>query len=274
MRLITSLLLMLFCGSMLFAQQTRETVIVPQQIEPLALGEVIYGNGTINVKGKLPAAQPVVTPTGALGSVDVQAALEELQSEIVAAAGGESTVQTGPTITGDGSSASPLSVVPAQITTSALNNDAGFISTPDDADADPANELQTIGKSGTTVTLSDGGGTFTDEVNDADADSNNEIQTLSESGKNITASLGGGTVSKIDPFRTEFFTPTNGSTISIPSAPDVSQISNIRVRRGAVPQTVATSGTSSDVTIAGTTLTFNYRAFDGSELVVVEYVEN
>jgi hypothetical protein len=37
---------------------------------------------------------------------------------------------------------------------------------------------------------------------------------------------------------------------------------------------VATSGTSSDVTIAGTTLTFNYRAFDGSELVVVEYVEN
>lgn len=44
----------------------------------------------------------------------------------------------------------------------------------DDADADPTNELQTISKSGTTVTLSGGGGSFS--VNDGDASSTNEIE--------------------------------------------------------------------------------------------------
>jgi hypothetical protein len=46
-----------------------------------------------------------------------------------------------------------------------------------DADADPTNEIQVISKTGNTVTLSNGGGTFTDEVNDADADPTNEIET-------------------------------------------------------------------------------------------------
>ncbi|MEO0472183.1 MAG: tail fiber domain-containing protein [Bacteroidota bacterium] len=63
----------------------------------------------------------------------------------------------------------------------------------DDADADANNELQTISKSGNNVTLSDGGGTFTDEVDDADADPNNEIQTISKSGNTVTLSNGGGT---------------------------------------------------------------------------------
>jgi hypothetical protein len=44
----------------------------------------------------------------------------------------------------------------------------------DDADADPTNEIQTISKVGQTVTLSDGGGSFTDAVDDADADPANE----------------------------------------------------------------------------------------------------
>ncbi len=49
----------------------------------------------------------------------------------------------------------------------------------DDADADPSNELQTLSKSGNTVTLSNNGGSFVDEVNDADSDPGNEIQDLS-----------------------------------------------------------------------------------------------
>ena len=49
----------------------------------------------------------------------------------------------------------------------------------DDADADPTNELQTISKNNNTVTLSNNGGSFIDEVNDADADPTNEIQDLS-----------------------------------------------------------------------------------------------
>ncbi|MEO6347491.1 MAG: hypothetical protein ABIO60_06225, partial [Aquaticitalea sp.] len=51
-----------------------------------------------------------------------------------------------------------------------------------DADADPTNELQTISKSGSIVTLSDGGGNFTDAVNDADADPTNEIDVTGQSG--------------------------------------------------------------------------------------------
>ena len=61
----------------------------------------------------------------------------------------------------------------------------------DDADNDPGNEIQTISKSGNTVTLSNGGGSFTDDVDDADNDPNNELQTLSLSGQTLTLSNGG-----------------------------------------------------------------------------------
>ncbi len=90
----------------------------------------------------------------------------------------------------------------------------------DDADADPANEIQTISltgstvtlsksggsitipsagaqtisKSGSTVTLSDGGGSFTDAVDDADASATNEIQILSKAGNVISLSKSGGSV--------------------------------------------------------------------------------
>jgi hypothetical protein len=68
----------------------------------------------------------------------------------------------------------------------------------EDADADPTNELQTISKDGQTVTLSIGGGSFTDEVNDADANPTNEIQTLSQNGLNVTLTQGGGTINVAD----------------------------------------------------------------------------
>jgi serine protease len=45
-----------------------------------------------------------------------------------------------------------------------------------DADSDPANELQTLSKSGSTVTLSHDGGTVS--IDDNDADASNEIQSL------------------------------------------------------------------------------------------------
>ncbi len=49
----------------------------------------------------------------------------------------------------------------------------------DDADANPKNELQTLSRSGNTITLSNGGGEVIDEVNDNDSDPNNEIQNIS-----------------------------------------------------------------------------------------------
>ncbi|MCB9224534.1 MAG: hypothetical protein H6582_10185 [Crocinitomicaceae bacterium] len=100
-----------------------------------------------------------------------------------------------------------------------------------DADADPANEINTsMALVGNNISITDAGGTLTvdltpivsgvgvqtlsftspdltisggntvdlsalqDGVNDADADPSNEIQTLSQVGNNITLSMGGGTV--------------------------------------------------------------------------------
>lgn len=60
----------------------------------------------------------------------------------------------------------------------------------DDADADPANELQTLTQAGASVSLSQGGGTIS--VNDSDADPLNELQTISKSGTTVTLSNGGG----------------------------------------------------------------------------------
>jgi hypothetical protein len=57
-------------------------------------------------------------------------------------------------------------------------------------DQSETNELQTISKVGSTVTLSNGGGSFTDAVNDADADASNELQTLSLAGTNLSISSG------------------------------------------------------------------------------------
>jgi len=62
----------------------------------------------------------------------------------------------------------------------------------DDADADPTNEIQTLNKAGTTVTLSNGGGSFLDAVNDADSNPTNEFQTVSKAGNTVTLSDGGG----------------------------------------------------------------------------------
>lgn len=66
----------------------------------------------------------------------------------------------------------------------------------EDADADPANEIQTLIQSGVNVTLSQGGGTIS--VNDADADVTNEIQVLSQDGADVTLSKDGGTISVND----------------------------------------------------------------------------
>jgi hypothetical protein len=50
----------------------------------------------------------------------------------------------------------------AEVDAFVANN--GFITSPNDADADPNNEIQTISRSGTTVSLSNGGGTFQDSI--------------------------------------------------------------------------------------------------------------
>jgi len=61
-----------------------------------------------------------------------------------------------------------------------LSQGGGTINVADN-DNNPANEIQQLIKAGNVVTLSQNGGSFTDEVNDADANPTNELQNLSNS---------------------------------------------------------------------------------------------
>lgn len=65
-------------------------------------------------------------------------------------------------------------------------------SAANDADTDPANELQLISKIGNLVSLSENRGSFVDETNDSDADTTNELQTISKIGNLVTLSQNGG----------------------------------------------------------------------------------
>lgn len=95
-----------------------------------------------------------------------------------------------------------------------------------DLDSDTTNELQSISKTGNTVTLSHGGGSFTDEVNDADASTSNELQTLSISGNQLTISSGntvtlptgsggGQTLTRV---ADSLYLSNNGGTVSVNDA--------------------------------------------------------
>jgi hypothetical protein len=65
-------------------------------------------------------------------------------------------------------------------------------------DLSATNELQVLSKAGNSITLSQGGGSITDEVNDADADPTNEIQQINRVGPVISLSQGGGQVDLSD----------------------------------------------------------------------------
>jgi hypothetical protein len=67
----------------------------------------------------------------------------------------------------------------------------GFLES--EVDGSTTNELQTISKSGSTVTLSNGGGSFTDAVNDADASATNELQNLGYTASTRTITISNGT---------------------------------------------------------------------------------
>ena len=103
--------------------------------------------------------------------------------------------------------------------TSQLTNDSGFITSPNDADSDPTNEIQDITLFGSNLSISGGStinlssvspqlteaqvdayvannGYLTTEI---DGSNTNELQTLSVSGNTITLSNSGGSVNMPDP---------------------------------------------------------------------------
>jgi len=86
----------------------------------------------------------------------------------------------------------------------------------DDADADPANELNTsVTLNGTDLEVTDAGGTLTTNlsslVDDADADATNELQTLSIAGSDLTIS-DGNTITLPNSTVTNKISDTDGDT--------------------------------------------------------------
>jgi hypothetical protein len=129
--------------------------------------------------------------TNELQSLSFNAGTNELS---LSDGGGTVTLPSGGT-DADADPTNEIQTITKAGSTVTLSDGGGsFTDQVDDADADPTNEIQTISKAGNTVTLSDGGGSFTDEVIDADADPMNELQTISLAGNNLSLSNGGGSV--------------------------------------------------------------------------------
>jgi hypothetical protein len=177
------------------------------------------GNGNVDIAGTypnftldvidIPAVDIAVSPTVDLLSSDVQAALEELQGEITAAAsaaipdGAVTTPKLGNLAVTNAKindvDFSKLNAVPADL---ADGDDV------DDADADPLNEVNTgMSLSGTTIQVTDAnstqgvdiGGTFATDAElaasdaaDGDMDDTNEIQDISTDGSAGDISLSDG----------------------------------------------------------------------------------
>ncbi len=107
--------------------------------------------------------------------------------------GTQSAVTDGITLSGNGTATSPLTGNYQSGSGINVDNTTGIITNLGDGDNDPANEIQTLSKTGQTVELSKGGGSFTDETQDADADPNNElINNLDILGNEITITESGG----------------------------------------------------------------------------------
>jgi len=108
----------------------------------------------------------------------------------------------------------------AQVDAYADNN--GYLET--EVDGSITNEIQTISKVGQTVTLSNSGGSFTDDVNDADFDPTNEIQDttnivgLLEFVQNNGGSSGGKFVDGTDPLDAVYMDGDVGIGTNTPSA--------------------------------------------------------
>jgi len=148
---------------------------------------------------------------------------------------GSDVVNTNATLTGDGTSGSPLAVDPSQIATSTLNNDAGFIDT--EVDGDITNEAQTLTRIGNNALL--------DAVNSA----------------------GGGNIAVTDDLTKGKFTATGGETsFTLPSTP-TGGAKELRIYRNGVAQEIGV-----DITVAGTTATIAGVAAEAGEIFRWEYV--
>ena len=148
-----------------------------------------YGLVTINVGEQDPAAFATID----WGATDYFLRTEVDVGEGFAEAGSAELIRSVPYALharyGEDADADPANEL-QQLTrteSTVMLSDGGSVSI-EDGDADPTNELQQLTRSRTTVTLSDGGSV---SIEDGDASPTNELQQLSMSGNTITLSEGG-----------------------------------------------------------------------------------
>jgi hypothetical protein len=256
----TLLLLVLMVPLVLFAQDDDGPK--PSMLEELPDNEIIIGgpdgaNDNGNTTTEFIASNLGATaPTGYSGTT-AQSLIDELALNITNGGDGwgATVVVSDNTLAGNGTSGSPLEVDASNINTSDLNNDEGFVTTSNDADADSSNELQTLSKAGNIITLSDGGQSVIDEVNDADASASNELQTIVNTAgtNNLVLSNGGGTVSKRATYHQGKVTAT-GSSFTLPAAMATSDGAVFSIRG---QNLTVSSGTGTYLNVTGTTVTAN-----------------
>lgn len=256
--------MMLFLVSVpLLAQQTQETKLPVRQITDLGDGNIMVGTASANQTLALTAANiPATTITGVTGD-DVQEILENMKALIDSGGDGwgVDTVVSNTTLIGQGTNASDLEVNTAVI-----------------AERTYAQSFaQTLSKDGNTVTLTQGdglgGGSFTDAVDDADANATNELQNITRTGNSITLDQGGGSQDVTDDVTTEtFLVSSTSSTLTLSATIDGTYPDQIWVTRNGFNQTVATSGSATDMTASGTTLTANYADFENGDVIVVRFI--
>lgn len=230
-------LLVFLCATTgtLEAQQTVETKLPIIQIQNLPTGHIMVGSATGNTTIERLASNLTVTPPSGYVATNQQGLNNAFATNIAALqAGGSDGVVTAVNVTG---------------TTTKTINVTRSVGAPLTAN-------------------------FDDNVNDADASATNEIQVVTRTANNISVSLGGGTQSVADLPTYTVFTPTSGNTITLTTAPAAAYLTSMRVFRNGLEQSIGTSGTSSDVTVAASTLTFNYRAFSAGDIVRVVYIAN
>ncbi|MCB0520698.1 MAG: tail fiber domain-containing protein [Lewinellaceae bacterium] len=113
-----------------------------------------------------------------------------------------------------------------------INN--GVITNTGDADANPSNEIQQLQLNGSTLTLSNGGGSVNIPP-DADSNPSNEIQTLSLAGNVLSLSQNGGSVTLASGTDSQTLSVSgnqlsisNGNTVALPQDGDGSSTNEIQ----------------------------------------------
>ncbi|MEM9835144.1 MAG: hypothetical protein AAF828_01500 [Bacteroidota bacterium] len=273
-------ILFLTLGLLLFSSLNAQIRV--HQIEDLPDGFIMLGTSNKNSKALLEANIIPINAITGLSATNVQGALAELQGDINAAGdgwGAESVVSDA-SLTGNGTSGTPLSIVQSSINTTQVNNDANFISTvtsdvtltgngagtPLSVNAsqlntgDLNNDAAFISTVNSDASLTgNGAGTPLAVVQSAINSSqiNNdagfltaEAQALGNSGNDITLT-GGSVADRTDAYIINTFTATGGETsFSFTGGTPEGGSKLLLVWRNGVKQKVGT-----DITISGSTAT-------------------